>query len=84
MKIHRTLDDWSFFGSVFNKLGRCFLSTVFGKQFFLFHRILTVLVQRREYIPIPPITVSDIPLRRYLKPVFIAGHFPLATLFPGI
>ena len=50
MKIHRTLDDWSFFGSVFNKLGRCFLSTVFGKQFFLFlQTIHSIFAKERNF-----------------------------------
>lgn len=40
MKVHRTLDDWTLLGSVFDKLGRRFLSTVFGKQLLLFFSAL--------------------------------------------
>lgn len=40
MKVHRTLDDWTLLGSVFDKIGRRFLSTVFGKQLLLFFSAL--------------------------------------------
>lgn len=40
MKFRRTLDDWTLFGSIFNRLGRSFLSTVFGKQLLLFFRVI--------------------------------------------
>lgn len=38
MKLYRTLDDWTLFGSIFNRIGRYFLSTIFGKQILLFFR----------------------------------------------
>lgn len=50
MKIHRTLDDWTFFGSVFNKIGRRFLSTVFGCQLLLFFQTIhSIFAEGRNF-----------------------------------
>lgn len=43
MKTHRTLDDWTLPGALFNQIGKRFLSTVFGKQLLLFFRTVHAL-----------------------------------------
>ena len=50
MKFRRTIDDWTLFGSIFDKIGRRFLSTIFGQQLLLFFRTLhSVFAEGRNF-----------------------------------